>query len=170
MFTIAKCNSLTEYAGADTTSDITAVRKFRKAIAARFHRCDSGASAVEFAIVAPVFIVLLLGALAYGMYLGTSHSVAQLTADAARASVAGLNDAERASIARDHVARNASGFPLVDPDRLQVQAGPSPTDGSQFQVVLRYDASHMPIWYMSSFLPMPEKTLQRTSVIKRGGL
>ena len=79
----------------------------------------SGASALEFAIVVPVFLLIVLGILTYGIYLGSVHSVEQLAADAARASVAGLSDSERTQIATQHVTTNANGYPCSTPARLR---------------------------------------------------
>nr|WP_295468683.1 TadE/TadG family type IV pilus assembly protein [Mesorhizobium sp.] len=53
-----------------------------------------GATAVEFAMIAPVFIAFMLGMTAYGIYFGAAHSVQQLSADAARVALAGVNDTE----------------------------------------------------------------------------
>ena len=135
----------------------------------RLQRSDSGAAAIEFAIVLSLFVALALGVLAYGIYLGAAHGVSQLAADAARASVAGLSDAERTSIAREHVEKNATDFLLLSPDRIVVEAAPSPKDANQFQVVVRYDAANLPIWFMSGILPLPSKTIIRSASIKRGG-
>lgn len=128
-----------------------------------------GASALEFAIVVPVFLLIVLGILTYGIYLGSVHSVEQLAADAARASVAGLSDAERVQIATQHVATNAHDYPLLDASKIAVEAGASPLDSSQFRVSVRFDASGLPIWIMSGIVPMPDRTIERSSVIKRGG-
>ena len=54
---------------------------------------DRATSAVEFAFIAPVFLTLIFGLVAFGSYLGIVHGVQQLTAEAARASIAGLSDA-----------------------------------------------------------------------------
>ncbi len=70
-----------------------------------YRRNEDGTAAIEFALVLPVFLVLMLGILAYGIYFAAAHSTAQLAADAARASVAGLNDVERANLAKASVAR-----------------------------------------------------------------
>ncbi len=129
----------------------------------------SGASALEFAIVLPVFLLIVLGILTYGIYLGSVHSVEQLAADAARASVAGLSDSERTQIATQHVATNAKGYPLLNASKIAVEAGASPLDASQFRVMVRFDASDLPIWIMSGIVPMPDRMIERTSVIKRGG-
>jgi len=42
-----------------------------------------GAAALEFAILAPAFLLLGAGMLAYAIYFGAAHSVQQLAADAA---------------------------------------------------------------------------------------
>jgi len=132
-------------------------------------RDRTGASALEFAIVLPVFLLIVLGILTYGIYLGSVHSVEQLAADAARASVAGLSDSERTQIATQHVTTNANGYPLLNASKVEVEAGASPLDASQFRVLVRFDASDLPIWIMAGIVPMPDRMIERTSVIKRGG-
>jgi Flp pilus assembly protein TadG len=139
----------------------------RRAIA--FHRAASGASALEFAIILPVFLVVVLGTLTYGIYFGSVHSVEQLAADAARASIAGLSDTERNLLATQYIATSAADYPLIDPTKLTVEAAASPADSSQFRVSVRFDASGLPIWIMSNFVPMPDRVIERTSVVKRGG-
>lgn len=137
--------------------------------AAAMVRDRAGASALEFALVLPVFLLMVLGILTYGIYLGSVHSVEQLAADAARASVAGLSDSERIAIATQHVATNANDYPLLSADKIAVEAGASPLDSSQFRVSVRFDASDLPIWIMAGIVPMPDRTIERTSTIKRGG-
>ncbi|MGQ0673301.1 MAG: TadE/TadG family type IV pilus assembly protein [Hyphomicrobium sp.] len=129
----------------------------------------SGASAVEFAVVLPVFLMLMLGILAHGIYYGAAHCTAQLAADAARASVAGLDDAERTSIAKGVIAKTASMYPLLIADKIAVEAAASASDPTEFMVAVRYDSAHLPIWSFSKLIPLPSKIIQRTAVIKRGG-
>lgn len=135
----------------------------------RFGSNEAGASAVEFAVVVPVYLVFVLGILAYGIYFGASHSTAQLAADAARASVAGLTDSERSELALKHVARNAASYPLLDSSAVEAEAGPMADDATQFRVVVRYDSSQLPIWGLVGFLPLPNSVIERTATIKRGG-
>lgn len=137
--------------------------------ASRFWGNTSGASAIEFAIVVPVFLTMLFGIIAYGIYFGAVHSTSQLAADAARASVAGLSDVERTSIATSHVRNNVPAYMLLDPDNIQVTAEPLEADARQFRVSIRYDASLLPIWNFSPFFPLPEKVIERTATIQRGG-
>lgn len=132
-------------------------------------RHDGGASAVEFAIVLPVFVTMLFGIIAYGIYFGAVHGAAQLAADAARASVAGVSDAERADIARRHVAANALSYTVLDPAKLTVEAGPLDGDVRQFRVSVRYDAKALPIWNFGPLLPLPDPIIVRSATIQRGG-
>lgn len=130
---------------------------------------DTAASAVEFSIVAPVFLLLLLGILHYGIYFGAVHSTSQLAADAARASVSGMTDAERKSIAINHATKASTAYALIDPKAVKITAEPLASDQTQFKVTILYDASKLPIWSMGTPLPMPSKTIIRSAVVKRGG-
>ncbi|WP_421952222.1 TadE family protein [Pelagibacterium sp.] len=131
---------------------------------------EAGTSAVEFALIAPVFLLLMFGAIGYGIYFGAAHSVQQLAADAARAAVAGLSDAERISLANAFLAGNGAAYVLLDPDRLTIQATPSPSDPDQFLVSISYDASALPIWNLHPPLPLPGKTISFSSTIRNGGV
>ena len=62
-----------------------------------------GAAIVEFALLLPLLICLLMGVLGYGQYFLLAHSVQQIANDAARATVPGLSATERASLARQSV-------------------------------------------------------------------
>ncbi|WP_109612195.1 TadE/TadG family type IV pilus assembly protein [Pseudaminobacter salicylatoxidans] len=133
-------------------------------------RDRSGTSAIEFALLAPIFILFLLGMIAYGIYFGASHSVQQIAADAARTAIAGLNETERRTLAADFIRVNAAGYAFVDPQKLSIDTHDSSADGSQFVVALSYDASALPIWNLLQDLPLPGKTILRQSVIRVGGI
>lgn len=128
-----------------------------------------GASAVEFAVVMPLLLLFILAILCYGMIIGANHSVAQLAADAARATVAGINDTERAKIARDTVAATSGNYPLLIPGKITVEAGSLASAPSEYRVQVTYDASDLPIWAFASLLPLPDKTIRSTAVVKQGG-
>lgn len=129
-----------------------------------------GAAAVEMAIVFPLFLLVVLGILGYGIYFGAAHSTQQLAADAARASVAGLSETERISLATKFVQDNASQYPLLWPQHVHAAAGTSATDANNFVVTVTYDASQLPIWSFASMVPLPSETIARTAVVRRGGL
>lgn len=136
----------------------------------RFSRDLRATSAVEFAIIAPFFLLFIFGMTAYGIYFGASHSVQQIAADAARASVAGLDEGEREAIVERYVEEHAGGYPLIDPARLSVSAQDDPADAGAYTVALTYDARTLPIWNLMADLPVPGKTIVRRSVIRMGGL
>lgn len=133
----------------------------------RFARCRDAASAVEFAILVPVFLVLVFGIIVFGSYLAMVHGVQQLAAEAARRSIAGLNDTERASLAVGYVSANAGSYPLIAADRLTVA---SATSGSNvFVVTVDYDASRSFIYALPTFVPMPPSRIERSAAIPFGG-
>lgn len=135
-----------------------------------FLRCRRAAAAVEFAILSPIFLLLILGMIAYGIYFGASHSVQQLAADAARIAMSGLSASERRALVTDFINRSGSGYAFVDATKLTVDAHDSAADGSQFVVAVAYDASNLPIWGLFEGVAMPGKTIRRQSTIRIGGL
>lgn len=135
-----------------------------------FLRSRSATSAVEFALVSPLLILLMIGMAGYGIYFGASHSVQQIAADAARSAVAGLTETERKAIAVRYIATNAGGYPFIDPLRLTAETHDSTADGNQFVITVTYDASELPIWHLMKSLSMPGTTIRRQSTIRVGGL
>jgi Flp pilus assembly protein TadG len=130
---------------------------------------DDGAAAVEFAVIAPVFIFFGLGIIAYGIYFGAAHSVQQLAADAARTSVAGLSASERQSLVANFITNNAKSYVLIDPSGVSYSVGASANDSSEYQVTIRYNAASLPIWDLYPPLPLPSRTISFTSLIRIGG-
>ena len=126
-------------------------------------------SAVEFALVLPIFIIMLFGILVYGSYLVVVHGVQQLAAEAARSSVAGLSDTERASLAQSYVTANVSYYPLISSDRITVRAAPSSANAGVFVVTVNYDDSQSFIYFLPQFVPVPPSNIVRTAAIPRGG-
>lgn len=137
---------------------------------AAWRRDDSGTSAVEFAILMPVFLLLLTGMLAYGIYFSAAHSLQQLAADAARTAIAGLDEAERNELVGDFLDANADSYAWIDPARLTATIGDKPGDPDHYRVVLTYDASDLPIWNLYPPLPLPSQQIAYSSTIRRGGI
>lgn len=133
-------------------------------------RDERAVAAVEFAILTPVFVLMLTGMLAYGIYFGAAHSVQQIAADAARTSVAGLGASERDSLVKAFLANNAKDYVFIDGRRVTYSIGDKPSDASQYVVTVRYDASALPIWNLDIPLPSPGKIIAFTSVIRKGGM
>lgn len=139
-------------------------------LVSRFTACKRGTAAVEFAILAPVFLLLVMGMIAFGIYLGAANAVQQLAADASRTAIAGLDRSERASLAKNFIQKNTGQYFLIDPDRMTVNVNDSNVDGNQFTVVIEYDARNLPIWNLFTALPLPDTGIRRTSTIRIGGI
>lgn len=134
----------------------------------RFATNQSGATAVEFAIMLPVFLTIIFGIIVFGSYLTMVHGVQQLAAEAARTSIAGLNDSERNGLATAYVTSSASGYPLLDATKLNVVTAPSGSDPNVFVVTVRYDASSSLIFALPFVPPLPS-LIARSAVIPNGG-
>jgi Flp pilus assembly protein TadG len=129
-------------------------------------RSRSGSAAVEFAIVGPVLLLLMTGIFTYGGYFLTAHTVQQLANDAARASIAGLDDEERLELAREAMEAGLSSQRFMRGDVAQVALA---RDGSTISVSVTYDASEDVYWAFQSLLPTPSASISRQSTIRVGG-
>jgi Flp pilus assembly protein TadG len=134
----------------------------------RFSRDESGATAVEFAIMLPMFLALIFGIVVFGSYLTMVHGVQQLAAEAARTSVAGLSNAERNTLANSYVASSIADYPLLDPAKVDVVATPSGLDPNAYIVRVNYDASASFIFSLPFVPPLPQ-SISRSAVIPYGG-
>jgi Flp pilus assembly protein TadG len=135
----------------------------------RFAACRRAASAVEFAMLLPVFLIIVFGIVTFGSYLAVVHGVQQLAAEAARSSIAGLSDSERSSLAAGYVSANATSYPLIDKANLTVNAATSAASNKVFVVTVNYDASHMFIYSLPTFVTMPSPSIVRSAAIPFGG-
>ncbi len=129
----------------------------------------SGVAALEFAIVAPVFLLILLGIAAYGIYFSAVSSLQELTADAARASVAGVSTTERQTIVTTYVAQSSPQYRLLQGHPITVSTAPYPGDPLRYSVTLSTDISNLPLQLQNGIIPMPSAVIQRTAVVRIGG-
>ncbi|MCV0381342.1 TadE/TadG family type IV pilus assembly protein [Nitratireductor sp.] len=130
---------------------------------------SDGTAALEFAIIAPVFFLTVFSMIAYGIYLSASHSVQQVSADAARAAVAGLSQTERQTIARDFIEQSMMDHPFINAEKFNIDVADDAGNPNQFTVTVKYDASDLPIWSLYSYA-MPDKEIVGFSTIRLGGL
>lgn len=133
-----------------------------------FASCRHGSSAVEFAMLLPVFLTIVFGIVVFGSYLAVIHGVQQLAAEAARSSVAGMTETERSALASTYVTNNAATYPLIIPAKLTTAAATSPSNANVFVVTVNYDASTMFI-YSLPFVPKPATLITRSASIPYGG-
>ena len=120
-----------------------------------------GASALEFAIVAPVFFMLVFGVIVYGYYFASISMLNHVAYEAARATISGLSDDERSTLAyarADELISGLGGF--IDADAIEVQAA---ADGDGvYAVTIHYEFDALGLIGASSFLPLPpmEQTIR----------
>ena len=119
-------------------------KKFNRDALSKLTNDAAGTAAIEMALVFPIFLAVTLGILAYGIYFGAAHSIQQLAADAARSSVAGLDDVERSSLAGAYVQNNSARYALLTASLITIQAAPNAGSSNDFVVTLSYDASNPP--------------------------
>ena len=132
-------------------------------------RDKSGSIAVEFAFILPILITIVFGVIAYSTLYATMHAVQQLASEAARASVAGLDDTERGTIVSNYISANATSYIFIDPQKLTSSANTIAAQNTNYQVTLNYDNSASFIYMFAGVLPLPPSKIQRTAVIVRGG-
>ena len=133
----------------------------------KFREDTRGVAAVEFALIAPMMMLFMFGMIAFAIYFGAAHSVQQLTADAARSAIAGLDATEREDIVNDYITANISSYSLLNPEHVTHDLEETPT---QIVVAIRYDARDLPIWNLFPGIPMPDPTITRTTTIRIGGI
>ncbi len=131
----------------------------------RFGRDRSGATAVEFAFLAPVLMFMLMGIGGYGGYFWMSHSVQQLANDAARAAIPGTTATERASLAKAAVNAGAGAVQLT-PAKVSTEV--TDRDG-RLTVAVSYDAADSFAFAVSGVAPMPPERIRRRASVQLGG-
>lgn len=133
-------------------------------------RCESGSSAVEFAIVSPILLMIVIGIIVYGLYFGAAHALQQMTAEAARSTVAGLTNAERSTLALRSVERALESSTLFRREDISVTVGDDLIDPDIYVVTLSFDSRAMGFAGVSRLVPMPPVILTRSMRVRRGGL
>lgn len=136
-----------------------------------FHRFAArnrreGSAAIEFALVGPLLIVMLVGMVVYGGWMWLAQSVQTLATESARAAVGGLDAAERISLAQSFVAAEAEDGAGLSRDHLTVVVE---SDEAVIRVRIAFDASDHPVMMMSGLLPSPPSVIQRTAIVRIGG-
>lgn len=127
-----------------------------------------GLAAIEFAIIAPIMMLCIFGILCFGMYFGAVHGVQQLVAEAARASIPGLDNIDRKALASNTIKKDAGSYPFLSLEKLSVTSVDTDPVTDAFTVTLQYDASSLPIFSLP-YVPLPPKVIARSATIQRGG-
>ena len=127
---------------------------------------QSGAAAVEFAIVGPMLVVLLIGILTYGGYFWISHTLQQLANDAARVAIGGLTQTERQQLASQAMNSELTDYPFIKAQDLQATVT---GDDQMLSVAVAYDATKAPFWVFKGLVPLPSSTITRSATVRLGG-
>ena len=125
-----------------------------------------GSAAIEFALVGPLLILMLVGMVVYGGWMWLAQSVQTLATESARAAVGGLDAAERISLAEAFVDAEADGATGLARDHLVVDVE---SDQNAIRVRIAFDASDHPLMMMAGLLPSPPSVIKRTAVVRTGG-
>jgi Flp pilus assembly protein TadG len=125
-----------------------------------------GNAAIEFALVAPVFLLFVMGIVSYGGYFWLAHNIQELANDSARAAVAGLTSDERTQLAQSAFDDEAANYGALTPASAQVLYS---GDAQAFTVSISYDASASGFWIADGLIPMPSSTIVRSASIRLGG-
>lgn len=129
-------------------------------------RGDAGVAAVEFALVAPLFFVLVLGTMVYGIYFATWIAVTQIASDSARAAIAGLSTGEQNTIANATFNAEIAAFaPLLSSTRASISTS-VPVAG-RFAVTVSYDFSSFGFASLT-LLPVPATRPSVTVTVSNG--
>ncbi|MDE2514847.1 MAG: pilus assembly protein [Rhodospirillales bacterium] len=131
---------------------------------------EEGVAALEFAIVAPLFLALVFGIIVYGIYFTIWIAVTEAASEGARASVAGLDTAERVSLATAEVTNffNAYG-PMLSLSHATVVAEQVPGNAGAFEVAVTYNLSSLGLGTLAGLLPIPTATPTATVIVSNGG-
>jgi Flp pilus assembly protein TadG len=130
-----------------------------------FHADRSGAAIVEFALISPLFLLMLAGVVDYGSYFSAAHGVQQVVNDAARTAIAGRTAAERLELAQGVMDSETDKYAFLSTGTANL----SITEGAQVvTVTLNYkpDAGSFELFPLPPGMP---DTITRSASIVRGG-
>lgn len=123
--------------------------------------------AVEFALVAPILLLILTGIMVAGVHLAAMLAVSNTAMEAARATIPGMNAEERHDLATARAESLLAAYePFLDDDDADVVATPRGTNA--FSVQITYDMDKFAAGRMAGMMGMPT-TITRTAVVANGG-
>ena len=134
----------------------------------RLPACTQGLAALEFALLAPALLMLVFAIVLYSFYFAALMGVRHAAAEGARAAVAGLSTAERASLAQSRAQAVINGYGTL----LAAGGGPVVTAAADatgtFRVRVSYSMSGSPIMRYAAFVPLPSPTVSASVIVTNG--
>lgn len=137
---------------------------------ASFAPADSGTVIIEFIFLAPLFLLLMLNIITGGIYLGAYHILQHVTAEAARATLAGSSDAERLLLAQQSINAGLSNGYLVKAQAVQLQIGTVGQSQASYRVALSFDARTLGLSGVPGFSAFAPARLSASYDVRPGGL
>lgn len=125
-----------------------------------------GSAAIEFALVGPMLVLLLMGMVVYGGWFWLAQSIQSLATESARAAMSGIDDTERRQLAMAYVVHEAAEGSGLDPALIATTVT---SDAKAVRVHLTYDAHAHPILILAGPLPKPPPLIRRQAVVRTGG-
>ena len=128
---------------------------------ARNPRRRRGVALLEFALIATLFLGLLMGTLQFGVYLNTSNTLWSLSREGARFAANQRSDDPNADQnILDHISKPAPDGvlpPNIDPSKLTITVTPTDSNartvGTPVMVVVKYDMSRQIFLPIGNLLP-----------------
>jgi Flp pilus assembly protein TadG len=124
-------------------------------------RDQRGSTIVEAAIALPLMIVMLMGAISYGMWFMSAHSLQEAANEGARAAMAGLDADERETIVTDTVTSGVLSAGTIAVEGLDIVTR---QEGNLLVVELTYDASSN-VMLRNPLVPLPSATIVRRAAV-----
>lgn len=128
----------------------------------RFTTCRRGSAAVEFAMLAPLLLVIVAGGIFYSRWFATASQTQNLASESARAAVAGLDDAERRTIVDELMTASARATSL---ERGATRTWAAGRDGDLYAVTV---TTTLPDYALSRIIPMPANVITRQAFVVIG--
>lgn len=125
-------------------------------------RCTKGSMAIEFAVLAPILLLVMFATARIGMALGAQHALSQIAADAARYALPGEDGDARRDLVQRYIDRRGATYALVDPDRMTFEVA---EENDAFTVTVSLDVSNIPdIPIVSAAFAFPKTQTSAASV------
>ena len=125
-------------------------------------RDQRGAAIIEAAFVLPMMITLMIGVVSFGQWFMIAHTMQQAADEAARAAVAGLNDADRKTMVNQSITASLAVASGVD-KRLVSTTGQR--SGDYYTVVVTYQTAQNKSLTMG-IVPLPLDPIRRQATVK----
>ena len=131
-------------------------------------RDERGTSAIEFAMLATLFFTLVFGIVIYGTYFASLIIVQHIASEAARATLSGLTDDERSTLAHSRADEVKDSFlSFINSATFQVDA--TPAGQGLYEVTVSQNFDSFGLTNLSVFLPLPPSQQTATVQVSHGG-